>query len=88
MAQARIEAPVVVDAARPYTQGLPVGVVGAIGSRQLGVAVKRRGVGDHVDARSEGSGSVGACAGSALDLDVAQRRRQVGHVHPIDVVAL
>ena len=91
VAQPRVEAPVApvaADEAGAGAEGLPVGGVGAAGSGEFGVGLLGGGVGDHVDAGAEGSGSVGRGPRSALDLDGGDRRCEVGHVDPVDVVAL
>ncbi len=88
MAQTRVEAPAPPEEPRPDAQCLPVGGVGAVGPRELGVGVLRGGVGHHIDARAEGSRAVGRGPRPALYLHVAHRRCEVGHVDPVDVVAL
>lgn len=84
----RVEAPVVAEQPRAYAQGLAVGVIHAVCARHLGVCLVRRRVGKHVYAGAEGPGAVYACACAALYLYVAQRRCQVGHIDPVDIVAL
>ena len=86
VAEAGVNAPVVVEQAGSHFHGLAVSVVRTVGSAHHSAAVVGGSVGEHVDARAESAGAVGRSAGTALHLDVAQRRSQVGHVHPVHIV--
>ncbi len=88
VAEPRVYTPVAAEESRRHLDSLFVGIERPVGSRHHRGAFARRGVGEHVDRGSEGACAVGRRSGSALHLNVAQRRCEVGHVDPVYVVAL
>ena len=88
VADAGVCAPVSAEESGADTEGLLVRVIHAVASGELGVGVEGRGVGEEIYGAAEGPGAVGARAGSALNLDGADTGGDVGHVDPVDAVAL